>query len=130
MTRYAHRINAGTMPDISNGQGSDFFFIDIEKQVCDRGLDSSESAVLSEEAAAGIVELVRTKLPRYYRLPSSEIQVLTPMQRGMTGAANLNQMLQQAINANAEGLRRGGTVYCRHDKVMQIRNNYEQRQNS
>lgn len=121
----AHRINAGTMPDISNGQGSDFFFIDIEKQVCDRGLDSSESAVLSEEAAAGIVELVRTKLPRYYRLPSSEIQVLTPMQRGMTGAANLNQMLQQAINANAEGLRRGGTVYCRHDKVMQIRNNYE-----
>jgi exodeoxyribonuclease V alpha subunit len=121
----AHRINAGKMPDISNGQRSDFFFIDIEKQVREKGLDSCESAVVSEEAAASIMELVRTKLPGYFRIPSSEIQVLTPMQRGITGAANLNQILQQALNPDAEGLRRGGTIYSRHDKVMQIRNNYE-----
>ena len=47
------------------------------------------------------------------------------MQRGAVGAANLNQVLQAALNADAAGLRRGGTDYRLHDKVMQIRNNYD-----
>ena len=47
------------------------------------------------------------------------------MQRGVVGAANLNQVLQQAVNPNSHGIRRGGIEYRENDKVMQIRNNYD-----
>ena len=50
----AHRINAGRMPDISNGRNSDFFFMDMEKQARGKGLDPEDSGVLSEEAARTI----------------------------------------------------------------------------
>ena len=70
-------------------------------------------------------ELVSVKLPRYYRLPSSEIQVLTPMQRGTVGTANLNQLLQETLNPEGQGLRRGGFLFKSRDKVMQIKNNYD-----
>ncbi len=106
----AHRINAGKMPDISNGRESDFFFMEEEDP---------------EAAAETIVGLVKTKLPRYYRMESTDIQVLAPMQKGAVGAANLNQALQEAVNPDSIGLKRGGYVYRLHDKVMQIRNNYD-----
>ena len=121
----AHRINAGKNPDLSNGRDTDFFFIDMEKQSRDKGLDPSDSSVLNEEAAETVTELVKTKLSRYYRMAPREIQVLTPMQRGTVGAANLNQTLQEAVNPGGEGLRRGGIQYRKNDKIMQIRNNYE-----
>ena len=104
----AHRINRGRMPDLSNGKQSDFFFLEEENP---------------ETAAQEIVRLVKERLPRAYG--TRDIQVLTPMQRGAVGAANLNQVLQAALNADAAGLRRGGTDYRLHDKVMQIRNNYD-----
>jgi exodeoxyribonuclease V alpha subunit len=94
----AHRINKGQMPDVSNGRNTDFFFV---------------SRDTPEAAAEEIVQLVRTKLPRYYRIRPSEIQVLTPMQRGIVGAGNLNQLLQSAVNPadggsqGFAGLRRG-----------------------
>ena len=106
----AHRINAGKMPDISNGRESDFFFMEEEDP---------------EATAETIVGLVKTKLPRYYRMESTDIQVLAPMQKGAVGAANLNQALQEAVNPDSIGLKRGGYVYRLHDKVMQIRNNYD-----
>lgn len=106
----AHRINRGQMPDLSNGTNTDFFFME-------RGDP--------EAAAKEIVELVKGKLPRYYKIKPSSIQVLTPMQRGVVGAVNLNQVLQEAINPGSDGLRRGGVEYRKHDKVMQIRNNYD-----
>lgn len=106
----AHRINAGKMPDISGGNQSDFFFLEREEP----------EMVLTE-----IVNLVKKKLPDYYRTPSEQIQVLTPMQRGVTGAANLNIALQEALNPEGEGLRRSGMIYRLHDKVMQIKNNYD-----
>ena len=106
----AHRINAGQMPDLSNGKYTDFFFIEEEDP---------------EKAAERITELVKTKLPNYYGTAPSDIQVLTPMQRGEIGAANLNMLLQQTVNPGDSGLRRGGTLYREGDKVMQIRNNYE-----
>lgn len=106
----AHRINAGKMPDLSNGRNTDFFFVEEEDP---------------ERAAERITELVKTKLPRYYRIGSAEIQVLTPMQRGAVGAANLNMLLQQNVNPGDTGLRRSGILYREADKVMQIRNNYE-----
>ena len=104
----AHRINHGQMPDLSNGRRSDFFFLEIEDP---------------ETAAEEIVSLVKERLPRAYH--TRDIQVLTPMQRGVVGAANLNQMLQQAVNPGEEGLRRGGVMFRAGDKVMQVRNNYE-----
>ena len=114
----AHRINAGKMPDISNGKNSDFFFMDVEKKEPDK-------EKFADEASQTIVELVKTKLSTYYRTPASEIQVLTPMQRGVCGASNLNQVLQAAINPGGAGLKRGGYEFKTYDKVMQIRNNYD-----
>ena len=140
----AHRINSGKMPDISNGKNTDFFFIDMEKTM-ERERQSADPFLppgseispseIADRAANEIVALVKTKLSRYYRTASREIQVLTPMQRGVVGAANLNQALQAAINPGPgmngrfhepdQVLRRSGMVYRRGDKVMQIRNNYD-----
>ena len=140
----AHRINSGKMPDISNGKNTDFFFIDMERTM-ERERQSADPFLppgpeispseIADRAANEIVALVKTKLSRYYRTASREIQVLTPMQRGVVGAANLNQALQAAINPGPgmngrfhepdQVLRRGGMVYRRGDKVMQIRNNYD-----
>lgn len=106
----AHRINQGQMPDISNGADTDFFFTSKEEP---------------EEAAEEIVKLVKTKLPRYYAVAPSQIQVLTPMQRGVVGAGKLNLMLQEALNPQGDQLFRSGYAYRVNDKVMQIRNNYE-----
>lgn len=106
----AHRINAGQMPDISNGKNTDFFFMQKDEP---------------EEALLLILDLVKNKLADYYRTPPSQIQVLTPMQRGVTGAANLNIALQGALNPEGEGLLRSGVVFRRNDKVMQIKNNYD-----
>ena len=121
----AHRINEGKMPDISNGKNSDFFFMENEE---------------AEDAVPKIVELVKTKLPNYYHVNPSDIQVLTPMQRSVVGAANLNLALQEALNPPEqdifmrgrgkvtmpkECLRRSGYAYRTDDKVMQIKNNYD-----
>lgn len=106
----AHRINEGKFPDISNGRATDFFFLEDENP---------------EHAAGQIVDLVKRRLPKAYRVPTSSIQVLTPMQRGVVGAANLNLMLQDAINPTDVLLRRSGLTYRLHDRVMQIKNNYD-----
>ena len=106
----AHRINQGKTPDLSNGRDTDFFFVEQEDP---------------EAAAQTVVDLVQRRLPKHYCTSPGNIQVLTPMQRGVVGATNLNQILQQAVNPNGFGLRRGGVEYRRGDKVMQIRNNYE-----
>ena len=84
-----------------------------------------DSAVIAQLTADTIVRLVKTNLPSYYHIPSEEIQVLTPMQRGVVGATNLNQALQEAINPAEAGLKRGGYIFRAGDKVMQIRNNYD-----
>ena len=104
----AHRINRGRMPDLSNGRESDFFFLEQDDP---------------EAAAQEIVTLVKERLPRAYR--TRDIQLLTPMQRGVVGAANLNLVLQEALNPSSPGLKRGGVEFRQQDKVMQIRNNYD-----
>ena len=106
----AHRINKGEMPDLTNGKDTDFFFMQKEEP---------------EEAAGLIVDLVRNRLPGHYKVKPGAIQVLTPMQRGVVGAANLNQVLQEAVNPGEGGLSRGGFRFREGDKVMQIRNNYD-----
>ncbi len=107
----AHRINKGEALDLRGGAQSDFFFA---------------SKDTNEEILDLLVNYCKTNLPRYYHAdPINDIQVLTPMQRGDCGAANLNQLLQEALNPGDLFLRRGGTQYRLHDKVMQIRNNYD-----
>ena len=107
----AHRLNRGEFPQISNGPDTDFFFITDEDPV---------------NASKQIVNLCRQRLPVAYHLnPVSDIQVLTPMQRGIVGAVSLNKELQNALNPQNLLLRHGGTEYRLHDKVMQIRNNYD-----
>ena len=58
---------------------------------------------------------------------ADDIQVLTPTKRGLLGAPNLNNELQEVINPGTEEepeLRIGGKVFRAGDKVMQLRNNY------
>lgn len=106
----AHAINRGTFPDLSNGKDTDFFFIKNDD---------------AEQVATSIVELVKNRLPKAYSMPTNKIQVLTPMQRGVVGASNLNIVLQEAINPSKIGLNRGGYSFRQGDRVMQIRNNYD-----
>ena len=106
----AHAINEGKFPDISNGMNTDFFFIKNED---------------ADSVASDIVNLVKNRLPKGYNMTLDKIQVLTPMQRGVVGSANLNLILQEALNPTKEGLSRGGYNYRKGDRVMQIRNNYD-----
>ena len=106
----AHTINQGRFPDTSNGRNTNFFFMREDDP---------------ERAAETIVRLVKERLPRAYRESPDRIQVLTPMQRGVVGAANLNLLLQQALNPSGPSLNRGGYTYRQGDRVMQQRNNYD-----
>lgn len=107
----AHKINKGEFPNLSGGAKSDFFFIE-------------------EEDPQKVVETIRSlcvkRLPDYYKLnPVNDIQVLCPMQRGDTGAHNLNTVLQEALNKSDVSIKYGGILYKLNDKVMQIKNNYD-----
>ena len=106
----AHAINQGRFPDTSNGKQTDFFFIQQEEP---------------EKVAEDIVNLVKSRLPKAYSQRVSNIQVLTPMQRGVVGAANLNMALQNALNPSQIALNRGGYSFRQGDRVMQLRNNYD-----
>ncbi len=109
----AHRINQGVMPQWkpSPENLADFYFIEQD--------DPPEVLRL-------ILELVKERIPKRFGFdPVEEIQVLTPMHRGIVGAATLNQTLQQELNPASFGINRGGRLYKINDKVMQIKNNYD-----
>ena len=106
----AHAINQGRFPDISNGKQTDFFFI-----------EQGDPEMVAEE----IVNLVKNRLPKAYRRKTNDIQVLTPMQRGVVGTSNLNMALQSALNPSQLTLNRGGYSFRQGDRVMQLRNNYD-----
>lgn len=107
----AHRINNGEFPRLKGGKNSDFFFIE-------------------EEDPQKVVEIVKDlcsrRLPEHYGVdPVNGIQVLCPMNRGDTGTANLNLLLQDALNPGDVCIKYGGMQYRLGDKVMQIKNNYD-----
>lgn len=106
----AHAVNAGRLPDLSNGRDTDFFFLREEDP---------------EKVAESIVDLVGRRLPGAYGIGADSIQVLTPMQRGVVGAASLNIALQQSLNGNGDSLSRGGYTFRKGDRVMQLRNDYD-----
>ncbi len=111
----AHKINEGRLPFLntagSNDTRTDFYF--IEQEDPDKVLDI-------------ILELSKNRIPQRFGFdPVSEIQVLTPMHRGVVGAGNINRKLQEALNPGQEGIARGDRTFRVNDKVMQIRNNYD-----
>jgi exodeoxyribonuclease V alpha subunit len=108
----AHRVNSGEMPIFSyhKDRPQDFYFFAIEEP---------------EEALAKIIELCKVKIPEKFGYdPLNDIQVLTPMHRGIAGASNLNVELQKHLNPSQDELIRNGMALKVGDKVMQIRNNY------
>ncbi len=108
----AHRVNHGEMPEYNpKGSLSDFYFIE----------QSDPQLVLDT-----ILELVESRIPSHFNVdPFNDIQVLTPMHKGVVGAGNLNRELQKKLNPGAAGVTKGDLKYCLNDKVMQIRNNYD-----
>ena len=109
----AHRINQGQMP-VFDADSADFFLFSEDEP---------------EAAAARVVEVVQTRIPRRFGLdPLADIQVLAPMHRGSAGVANLNLLLQAALNppsAARPERQLVGRIYRAGDRVMQIRNNYQ-----
>ena len=109
----AHRINHGEMPVIDNDGARDFFLFKTEEP---------------ERAAQLCIELVTERIPRRFGIAAEDIQVLSPMHRGVIGVGALNEQLQAALNppaANKPERRIGSRAYRSGDRVMQIRNNYE-----
>ena len=109
----AHKINQGLMPAFkpSGHKLADFYFIEQEEL---------------EKVLGIILELVKERIPRRFGFdPIDDIQVLTPMHKGMVGAGNLNLELQNALNPGPDSLSRGGKNFRINDKVMQVQNDYE-----
>jgi len=110
----AHRINAGRLPNLDPvpaGVLGDFYFISQDHP---------------EKILATILTLVRERIPQRFGLDAvDDIQVITPMHRGVIGAQNLNRQLQQTLNHQDAYVARGELLFGLHDKVMQVRNNYE-----
>ena len=107
----AHRINQGEYPYLPQKFGKDdFVFLELDDP---------------EALKARLLDLVAEELPRRYGLdPLRDLQVITPMHRGPVGIQTLNHELQERLNPESDRWSWGGRVYRRHDKVMQLRNNY------
>ena len=110
----AHRINGGRMPEApeSTGAESDFYLIHCEgpEQIQDR-----------------LMRVVTERIPGRFGLdPVTEVQVLTPMNRGALGARSLNVALQERLNPSAQPrITRFGWTYAPGDKVIQLINDYD-----
>jgi exodeoxyribonuclease V alpha subunit len=106
----AHRINKGEFPLLSKESWSDFQFFEVQDP-----LDIQKK----------ILSLVSTELPQTKHLdPFEDIQVLSPMKKGVLGCENLNLLLQNELNPSSTPFFRSGQRFHIGDKVMQTRNNY------
>lgn len=108
----AHRINKGEMPYLSyrERQNRDFYFYEISDP---------------EDVLRRIVQLCKYEIPSSFGYdPVDDIQVLTPMYKGIVGALNLNTELQKQLNDSKDELIRDGRVLKVGDKVMHTKNNY------
>ena len=108
----AHRILSGE-PLQMNNRSKDFFFLERERP---------------EVIYKHMVELMRDRLPGYLGCRTDEIQVLTPMRKGMLGAERLNEVLQSVLNPPSKEkteIAAKEVLFREGDKVMQTRNNYQ-----
>jgi exodeoxyribonuclease V alpha subunit len=109
----AHKINNGIFPSLKpSGQKlDDFYFLEQDDP---------------EEVLRIILELAKDRIPKRFGLDAlDDIQVLTPMHKGVVGAGNLNVELQKVLNPGEVEVTRGGRNFRINDKVMQIKNNYD-----
>ena len=99
-------------------------------------LECYEKGILTKEMTHGlelkfgnadlVIDLVSKRLPTRLNLdPTQDIQVLTPMKRGVLGTNNLNHRLQEVLNPQGTAVNRHGAVWRVGDKVMQTVNNYD-----
>lgn len=108
----AHRIHAGEELALDN-KSRDFFF-----------LERNDTNVIYKH----MIQLITEKLPPYVGTQPYEIQVLTPMRKGQLGVETLNGILQRYLNPPSAGKKEyvsGSILFREHDKVMQIKNNYQ-----
>ena len=108
----AHRINAGEMVEPKPGS-RDFLFIKRDNP---------------GNIVGATITLLKDKLPGYVKSNTRDIQVLTPMRKGLLGVEQLNASLQEALNPPDESkqeLAVGNFILREGDKVMQIKNNYQ-----
>ena len=120
ITVNAHRVRSGKPPDLSertlddmNGSKalSEFYFLEQQDP---------------KKLVSLIVELCTRTIPESFGYdPINDIQVLTPMHRGLVGTINLNQVLQSALNPNPIFIDAAGGTFKTGDKVMHLRNNYQ-----
>ncbi len=72
-----------------------------------------------------IKTLIRDRIPNKFGLdPVRDVQLITPMYKGLLGAQNLNSMLQETLNPHGQETSKGDRIFRTGDRVMQIRNNY------
>lgn len=110
----AHKINIGQAPSLRTpeDQGkTDFYFVEADEP---------------ELALDVVKKLVRLRIPAKFGLdPVNDVQVISPMHRGVIGAQNLNRELQQLLNPSGTVIERAGISLRSGDKVMQTVNNYD-----
>jgi len=108
----AHKINRGEQVTLDN-KSKDFFFLKRE----------DANTIISV-----VLTLIQKKLPKYVDADMFDIQVLTPMRKGLLGVERLNTILQQYLNppdSKKTEKEHGSRVFRVGDKVMQIKNNYQ-----
>ena len=108
----AHKINHGEQVTINN-KSRDFFF-----------LKRYDADIIIRV----VIALIQEKLPRYVDAKPYEIQVLTPMRKGLLGVERLNQILQRYLNPPDDKKKEkeiGQRLFREGDKVMQVKNNYQ-----
>ena len=108
----AHKINRGEEVVLDN-KSRDFFF--LKRQ--------DANVIISV-----VITLIQKKLPKYVNAQPYDIQVLTPMRKGLLGVERLNRILQEYLNPPEAGKTEkeyGDRLFREGDKVMQIKNNYQ-----
>lgn len=111
----AHRIRNGDFPifeSLDNEKNrSEFYFVEQNDPV---------------RVASTIVELCSKTIPERFGFdPVKDIQVLTPMHKGVIGTTHLNQILQNVLNPNPMAIEARGNSLKLSDKVMHLKNNYQ-----
>ncbi len=108
----AHKINRGE-PVLLDNKSRDFFFLKRD----------DANVIISI-----VIQLVRDKIPRYVNAKMYDIQVLTPMRKGLLGVERLNKILQEYLNPpdrTKTEQEQNGVLFREGDKVMQVKNNYQ-----
>lgn len=108
----AHKINRGEPVSLDN-KSMDFFF--LKRYEADKIINVT-------------LQLIKQKLPKFVGASEYDIQVLTPMRKGLLGVERLNGILQMYLNPADKRKREkehGGTIFREGDKVMQTKNNYQ-----